>query len=184
MLRIVKRDAVSDPSMTAAYEAENPDINSWNARIIAEVRANAGYAAWSSEAEFAAGRPVPPRVPGLGEGMPLILVHHIGAKTGRARISPLFYLPVGDNWAVFGTHGGSPHHPAWYRNLMATPRVTVEAGTETVPAVARLAEGAERERIWAEEIALVPKFAEFEAAAGRQIPVVVLERVPENEMHE
>jgi hypothetical protein len=52
-----------------------------------------------------------------------------------------------------------------------------------IPAVARLAEGAERERIWAEQIALVPKFAEFEATAGRQIPVVVLERVHRNEVH-
>jgi hypothetical protein len=57
------------------------------------------------------------------------------------------------------------------------PQVTVEVSTERVPAVARLAKGAERERIWAKEIALIPKFAEFEAAAGRQIPVVVLERV-------
>ncbi|NKY53058.1 nitroreductase/quinone reductase family protein [Nocardia vermiculata] len=170
---------MSEPSVPA-HEAT--DIDSWNVRIIAEVRANAGYAPWSSEAEFAAGRPVPPRVPGFGgdRGMPLILVHHIGAKTGRERISPLFYLPVGDNWAVFATHGGSPHHPAWYRNLMANPRVTVEAAAETVPAVARLAEGAERERIWAEETALVPKFAEFETTAGRQIPVVVLERAHTN----
>ncbi|MEU7140894.1 nitroreductase/quinone reductase family protein [Nocardia sp. NPDC046473] len=174
---------MSDPSTAAAYEAEVPDINSWNARIIAEVRANAGYAAWSSEADFAAGRPVPPRFPGFdGPGMPLILVHHIGAKTGRARISPLFYLPIGENWAVFATHGGSPHHPAWYRNLVANPQVTVETGMETVAAVARLAQGEERARIWAEEIALVPKFAEFEAVAGRQIPVVVLERVHGNEM--
>ncbi|WP_308166867.1 nitroreductase/quinone reductase family protein [Nocardia albiluteola] len=91
--------------------------------------------------------------------------------------------PVGDSWAVFATHGGSPHHPARYRNLMANPRTTVEAGAETVPAVARLAEGAERERIWAQQIALVPKFAEFEAAAGRRIPVVVLQRVQGNEAH-
>ncbi|WP_429426700.1 nitroreductase/quinone reductase family protein [Nocardia sp. GAS34] len=173
---------MSDPT-TAAHEAETPDINSWNARIVAEVRANAGYAAWSSEAEFAAGRPVPPRMPGFGEAMPLILVHHIGAETGRARISPLFYLPVGDSWAVFATHGGSPHHPAWFRNLMANPRTTVEAGAETVPVVARLAEGAERERIWAQQIALVPKFAEFEAAAGTRIPVVVMQRVQGNEAH-
>ncbi|WP_246081178.1 nitroreductase/quinone reductase family protein [Nonomuraea mesophila] len=60
---------------------------------------------------------------------------------------------------------------------MANPQATVEVGTETVPVVARLAEGAERERLWVKEVALVPKFAEFEAAAGRQIPVVVLERV-------
>ncbi|PXX61577.1 deazaflavin-dependent oxidoreductase (nitroreductase family) [Nocardia tenerifensis] len=175
---------MSDQS-TAAYEADAPDINNWNARVIAEVRANAGYAAWSSEADFAAGRPVPPRIPGLYDGhpgMPLILVHHTGAKSGRARISPLFYLPVGDNWAVFATHGGSPRHPAWYRNLMSNPQITVETGTETVPAVARLTEGAERERIWAEEVALVPKFAEFETAAGRQIPVVVLERADANEV--
>ncbi|WP_433577480.1 nitroreductase/quinone reductase family protein [Nocardia brasiliensis] len=159
-------------------DRSTPDINDWNARIIAEVRASGGYAAWSSEAEFAAGRPVPPRIPGFGDsrGMPLILVHHTGAKTGRARISPLFYLPVGDSWAVFGTHGGSPHHPAWYRNLMADPQVTVEAGAETVSAVARLTEGAERARIWAEQTALVPKFADFEVASGRQIPVVLLER--------
>ncbi|MEU1941054.1 nitroreductase/quinone reductase family protein [Streptomyces sp. NPDC059474] len=153
-----------------------PDGNTWNERIIAEFRANAGYVSWSSEEEFAAGRPVPPWMPGFDEqGMPLILVHNIGAKSGRERINPLFFQPVDNGWAVFGTHGGSPHDPAWYRNLMANPRVTVEVGTETVSAVARLAQGEERERIWAKEVALVPKFAEFEAAAGRKIPVVVLE---------
>ncbi|MFC5826179.1 nitroreductase family deazaflavin-dependent oxidoreductase [Nonomuraea insulae] len=169
---------MSDPSTTTANEVKATGGNIWNDQIIAEFRANGGYVRWSSEEEFAAGRPIPPRVPGFDErGMPLILVHNIGAKTGRARINPLFYQPVGDGWAVFGTHGGSPHHPVWYHNLMANPQVAVEVGTETVPAVARLAEGAERERLWAKEIALVPKFAEFEAAAGRQIPVVVLERV-------
>ncbi|TQM35968.1 nitroreductase/quinone reductase family protein [Pseudonocardia cypriaca] len=167
---------MSDP--TTATEAEAPTAASWNDRIIAEFRTNAGYVRWSSEEEFAAGRPIPPRIPGFDErGIPLILVHHIGAKTGRERISPLFYQPVGDGWAVFGTHGGSPEHPVWYRNLMAHPQATVEVGAERAPVVARLAEGAERERIWAEEVALVPKFAEFEAAAGRQVPVVVLERV-------
>ncbi|WP_328611895.1 nitroreductase family deazaflavin-dependent oxidoreductase [Amycolatopsis sp. NBC_00345] len=168
---------MSDPSKPTANEAI--DLADWNQRIIAEFRANAGYVAWSSDEEFAAGRPVPPPVPGLGEawGIPPILVHHTGAKTGRERISPLFYQLVDDGWAVFGTHGGSPRHPAWYRNLMANPRTTVEVGTETVPVVARLAEGAERERIWAKTVALIPKFAEFEAMSGRQIPVVVLERV-------
>jgi deazaflavin-dependent oxidoreductase (nitroreductase family) len=167
------------PDPSTPNDAKTADITSWNDQIIAEVRSNGGYARWSTQDEFAAGRPVPPWVPGLDErlGMPLVLVHHIGAMTGRERISPLFYQPVGDNWAVFATHGGSPHHPAWYRNLMANPRVTIEVGAESVPAVARLTDGAERERIWNKEIALIPKFAEFEAAAGRQIPVVVLERV-------
>nr|WP_237439709.1 nitroreductase/quinone reductase family protein [Amycolatopsis rubida] len=108
--------------------------------------------------------------------MPLILVHHVGAKTGKARISPLFYRPVGDSWAVFGTHGGSPRDPAWYRNLMANPRTVVEAGAEEIPVEARLTAGKERAEIWAGQIAQVPKFAEFEAASGRQVPVVLLER--------
>lgn len=172
-----------ESSETAASKIGSPAViggNDWNERIVAEFRANGGYVPWSSEEEFAAGRPVPPRMPGFDErGMPLILLHTIGAKSGRERINPLFFLPVGDDWAVFGTHGGSPRHPVWYHNLMANPRVTVEVGTERVSAVARLVQGAERKRIWAKETALVPKFAEFEAAAGRQIPVFLLERAHE-----
>src|ERR1043165_4728125 len=160
-------------------DPSTPNTQSWNEQIIAEVRANAGSAAWSSEDDFAAGRPVPPRMPGFDQkGMPLLLVHHTGAKTGRERISPLFYQPVENGWAIFATHGGSPRKPRWYHNLMANPQTTVEAGAEQVPVSARLAQGAERERIWAKETELVPKFAEFEAAAGRQIPVVILERIP------
>jgi deazaflavin-dependent oxidoreductase (nitroreductase family) len=155
------------------------DLNSWNEQIIAEFRANAGHVSWSTDDDLAAGRPVPPRLPGFGErqGAPIILVHHTGARTGRERINPLMYQPVGDDFAVFATYGGSPRHPAWYRNLVANPRTTVEVGTERVSVAARPAGGAERERIWAEQVALTPAFAQFEAAAGRQIPVVVLERV-------
>lgn len=152
-------------------------MSDWNERIIAEVRASGGYAPWSTPEEFASGRPVPPKMPGFDDrGMPLILVHHIGAKSGLERVSPLFFQQVGDGWAVFGTHGGSPRHPVWFHNLMANPHVTVEIGAERVPVVARLAQGEERARLWAREVTLVPKFAEFEASSGRQIPVVVLER--------
>ncbi|WP_218002666.1 nitroreductase family deazaflavin-dependent oxidoreductase [Nocardia brevicatena] len=154
------------------------DINTWNDRVIAEFRANAGYVAWSNDDDLAAGRPVPPRLPAFGEGqgVPIVLVHHFGAETGRERISPLMYQPVGDGFAVFATYGGSPHHPAWYRNLVANPRVTVEVGAEKVPVLARLADSVERERIWATQVALMPAFAEFEATAGRRIPVIVLDR--------
>jgi len=171
---------MSDEPVTRATEAESADINDWNSRVIAEFRANGGWVHWSSDEELAAGRPVPPPLPGFDErGLRLILVHHIGAKSGQERINPLFYLEVDKGWAVFATYGGSPRHPVWYHNLMANPRTVVEVGTERVPVVARLAEGEERERIWARQVALVPKFAEFEAAAGRQIPVVLLERAEE-----
>ncbi|MBO0875498.1 MAG: nitroreductase family deazaflavin-dependent oxidoreductase [Pseudonocardia sp.] len=155
------------------------DLNRWNDRIIAEFRANAGHVAWSGDDDLAEGRPVPPRPPGFDacRGAPIILVHHAGAKTGIERVNPLMYQPVGDDFAVFATYGGSPRHPAWYRNLTANPRSTVEVGTDRVPVLARLVEGAKRERIWGKQVALMPAFAAFEAAAGRRIPVVLLQRV-------
>ncbi len=155
------------------------DINVWNDRIIAEFRANAGYVGWSSEEELAAGRPIPTRLPAFHphQGVPLILVHHTGAKTGRERINPMMYQPVCDGFAVFATYGGSPRHPAWYRNLIGYPWGRIEVGNETVPVLARVAEGTERARIWTRQVSLMPAFAEFETTAGRQIPVIVLERV-------
>lgn len=152
------------------------DINEWNERIIAEFRANSGHVAWSTDTELAAGRPVPPALPAYGEhGMPIMLVHNTGARTGRVRISPLLYQPVGDGFALFATYGGSPRHPAWYHNLMANPRTMIELGRETIPVLARLTQRAERDRIWTTQVALTPALTDFEAAAGRRIPVMVLE---------
>lgn len=157
------------------------DINDWNDRIIAEFRANAGYVAWSSDDDLAAGRPVPPRLVAFDErqGVPIILVHHTGAKSGLARVSPMLYQPVDAGFAVFASSGGSPRHPDWYRNLVAHPQATVEVGRDKTPVVARRTVGTERERIWTRQVTLVPAFAEFEVTAGRQIPVVVLERAHE-----
>ncbi|QGK70731.1 nitroreductase family deazaflavin-dependent oxidoreductase [Allosaccharopolyspora coralli] len=154
-------------------------INSWDDRIVAEFRAHGGYVEWSSEDDLAAGRPIPPRPPGFDQrqGVPIILVHHIGAKTGRQRVNPMMYQSVGNAFAVFATYGGSPRHPGWFRNLLAHPRTTVEVDGQSVPVLARVTEGAERERIWGRQVAFMPAFAEFEAAAARQIPVVVLERL-------
>lgn len=155
------------------------DINTWNDRIIAEFRANNGYVRWSSEDDLSAGRPLPPQLPTFPEhpSVPLILVHHLGAKTGRARINPMIYQSVDDGFAVFATYGGNPHHPAWYHNLLAHPHSTVEIGDSVVSVRARVTESMERARIWHKQIELMPMFAEFEIAAGRRVPVVVLQRI-------
>jgi|SRR5699024_9478362 len=155
------------------------DINVWNERIIAEFRANGGFVRWSDADDLAAGRPVPPRLEAFEDhhGVPMILLHHTGSRTGRERINPLLYQPVDGGFAVFATSGGSPRDPAWYRNLMTYPHTTVETGPETVTVAARYAERGERSRIWQHQIAVTPAFAEFEFNAGRRIPVVVLERV-------
>ncbi len=134
------------------------EYDDWNRRVVDEFRGNGGKVA-----QF--------------EGRPLLLLHHTGAKTGTERVNPLVYLPVGDDFAVFGSKAGADTNPAWYHNLRAHPDATIEVGTETLPVHARVAESAERERIWEEQKRVNPNFAEYEQKTTRPIPVVVLERV-------
>ncbi len=130
-----------------------------NQKIIDEFRANGG------------------KVGGYFVGRPLLLLHHRGAKTGIERVNPLAYQQVADAVAVFGSKGGAPTNPDWYYNVVANPEVEVEVGTERYPAVARVATGEERDRIYDAQKARFSNFADYEQSAGtRQIPVVVLER--------
>jgi deazaflavin-dependent oxidoreductase (nitroreductase family) len=106
----------------------------------------------------------------------MLLLHTTGAKTGKERVNPLVCQAEGDRLVVFASKAGAPTSPDWYHNLVANPEVIVEVGSETVPLRARVAEGDERERLWATQKGLMPGFADYEAKTTRQIPVVVLER--------
>ncbi|TDV38575.1 nitroreductase/quinone reductase family protein [Actinophytocola oryzae] len=155
------------------------DIREWNRRIVTEFRSNGGFVRWSTEQDLAQGRPIPPLLPGFDpdQTVPIILVSHIGAVTSRRRTNPLMYQAVDDAFAVFATFGGSPRPPAWYRNVETNPEVTIEVGSDLTRAIARVAHGSERDAIWDKQVRLMPAFADFEKAAGRQVPVVVLDRV-------
>ena len=131
----------------------------WNRKIVDEFRANAGV------------------VGGMFEGVPILLLHHRGAKTGTERINPLAYRRDGDNYVIFASKGGAPTNPDWYHNLRANPDVEVEAGVSSFKATARVAEGDERERLFSAQKKEVPAFADYEQKTDRQIPVVVLEPV-------
>lgn len=133
------------------------DHNDWNASIIEEFRANQG------------------RVGGMFEGRPLLLLHTTGAKSGQPRLHPLMYQQLSDGYAIFASKAGAPSNPAWYYNLVANPQAEIEVGTDRVPVAAREAEGGERERIWSKQKEDYPFFADYEAKAGRDIPVMVLE---------
>ena len=130
--------------------------NDWNARVIDEFRANGG------------------KVKAFPDNN-LILLHHTGAKSGQERVSPLAYLPVDGGYAIFASKAGAPDNPAWYHNLQANPKATIEVGTETIPVTARVAAPAEREPIWTRQKQEQPGFAEYEQKTTRQIPVVILE---------
>ncbi|MDX1468705.1 MAG: nitroreductase family deazaflavin-dependent oxidoreductase [Acidimicrobiia bacterium] len=133
---------------------------SWNDDIIDEFRANEG------------------RVGGVFEGKPLLLLHHVGARTGEKRVSPLMYQPVDDGYAVFASRGGSHQNPGWYHNLKSNPSTTVEVGTERFPVRAREIHGEEYEQIWSKQKEDHPQFAAYERKTSRdRIPVFVLEKV-------
>jgi len=128
----------------------------FNAKIIDEFRANDG------------------RVGGMFEGMPLLLLHHTGAKTGRSRVNPLAYQSDDGRYVIFASKAGAPTNPDWYHNLKAHPNTSIEVGADTIDVVASEATGEERERLFRTQAERVPQFADYEQKAGRVIPVMVL----------
>jgi F420H(2)-dependent quinone reductase len=106
---------------------------------------------------------------------PVLLLHHVGRKTGRPRVSPLLYLPDGDRMVVVASNGGATAHPAWYRNLLAAPATQVEVGRDRREVVAREITEEERERYWPRLVEIYPSYALYQQRTDRQIPVVVLE---------
>ena len=109
-------------------------------------------------------------------GRPLLLLTTVGAKTGRLHTTPLVYSRDGDRYVVIASKGGAPTNPAWYHNLAANQKATVEVGREKFEAKAVIAEGAERERLYQAQAAIMPAFADYQKKTTRRIPVVSLER--------
>jgi deazaflavin-dependent oxidoreductase (nitroreductase family) len=134
-------------------------VSDWNRRIVEEFRSNQG------------------KVGGPFEGRPLLLLHHVGARSRVERVNPLAYQRVGDAFAVFGSKGGAPTNPDWYYNLLANPEAKVEVGTETFDVLARVPGPEEWRRIWEEQKRQMPGFADYERRTTRRIPVVVLDPV-------
>jgi deazaflavin-dependent oxidoreductase (nitroreductase family) len=132
------------------------EAEDYNARIVAEFRANHG------------------KVGGNFEGAPLLLLHTTGARSGRALVKPVMYLPDGERRLVFGSKAGADDHPAWYHNLLAHPDVEIEVGDDRIAVRAEVLEGAERAEKYAEQARIYPAFAEYEARTTRVIPVVAL----------
>jgi deazaflavin-dependent oxidoreductase (nitroreductase family) len=106
----------------------------------------------------------------------LVLLTTVGARTGQLRTTPMMFHPDGERLLVVASNVGAPHHPDWYHNLVANPRVTVEVGVETYEAVAAPLEGEERDRVWTMLKQTYPFFADHDRSTSRAIPVVALTR--------
>ncbi len=112
------------------------------------------------------------KLPGIP---PNLLLHHVGGKTGKRRISPLLYFTNGPNLIVIASKGGYPKHPAWFHNLMANPDTIVQVGAKRRPVHARVATAEERARLWPMVVKPYPHYATYQARTDREIPVVILE---------
>ncbi|MGB4862053.1 MAG: nitroreductase family deazaflavin-dependent oxidoreductase [Tepidiformaceae bacterium] len=132
--------------------------NDFNLNIIKEFRANGGQTS------------------GPFKGAQLLLLTTTGAKSGKEGTTPLVYTKDGDNFVIIASMGGAPKNPAWYHNIKANPEVTLEVGTEKFQAKASEATGPERERLYAQQAAMMPAFNEYKEKTSRTIPVVVLSR--------
>ena len=138
----------------------------YNAAIIDEFRATDGHPG------------------GDWAGTPIILIHHIGARSGIERVTPVACSPQGEGrFAIWAANGGSPTHPTWYYNLKAHPRITVEVGTQTFTVLAEELDSTARAELWPKLVAEWPKpvagspdLGAAQAGTTRQFPVLLLTR--------
>jgi deazaflavin-dependent oxidoreductase (nitroreductase family) len=107
-------------------------------------------------------------------GAPVCLVTVTGRKTGQPRTVPLLYLQRGDEIVLVASKGGMSHHPVWYHNMMANPRVEVEIGREKRSMLVRRATDDEKRRLWPELVEMYPDYDDYQARTTRRIPVLVL----------
>jgi deazaflavin-dependent oxidoreductase (nitroreductase family) len=129
----------------------------FNRAIVDEFRANRG------------------RVGGPLAHTPILLLHHIGAKSAIERVTPLVCNRRPDGrYVIIASNGGSATHPAWYHNLRARPRAEVEVGTETFWVRAAELDGPERDAVWSELVAASPSLRDYQTRTQRQIPLLAL----------
>jgi deazaflavin-dependent oxidoreductase (nitroreductase family) len=133
------------------------ELEEMNRGVIADFRAHGG------------------RVGGQHAYLDVLLLHHLGARSGQVRVTPLAYIRDGQDMVIVGSTGGAPRNPAWYWNLKAHPRVTVEVGTETVGVIAdEVADDEEYARLWAMVTAAIPVMAEHQGRTTRRLPIIRL----------
>ena len=110
-------------------------------------------------------------------GMRVILLTTIGAKTGKIRKTPLMRVEHDGRYAIVASLGGAPKHPVWYYNVTANPRVELQDGTVSGDYEAREVFGDEKAQWWERAVAAYPDYADYQTKTDRQIPVFVLSPV-------
>jgi deazaflavin-dependent oxidoreductase (nitroreductase family) len=130
----------------------------FNDQVIADFRANAG------------------RVSGELAETPIVLIHHVGARSGSEYVTPVAYQPLRGGLVVVGSNGGSPAEPGWCRNLRAHPRIDVEVGTETFRVRAHELADVAGSEVWPALVAAAQPLGKYQSKAARRFPALLLLR--------
>jgi deazaflavin-dependent oxidoreductase (nitroreductase family) len=112
------------------------------------------------------------RVPGAP---PMLLLDHVGAKSGAKRTSPLVYIRDGEDVVLVASKGGYPKNPGWFYNLKANPDTEVQIGSERRRVHAHVADPEERKRLWPMALKTYGGYADYQKRTERKIPLVILE---------
>ena len=108
------------------------------------------------------------------QGMPVIVLTTVGAKTGKLRKTALMRVEHYGRYAVVASLGGAPRHPVWYFNIVAHPHVELQDGPVKRDYLAREVSGDEKALWWERSVAAFPDYADYQAGTDREIPVFVL----------
>ena len=115
---------------------------------------------------------------GRNLGVRNVIVETVGRRSGRVREIPFYAFEDGERLVVIGSNMGRDREPAWVGNLRGHPTTRVRVGRDVVPMRARIADGDERERLWALASRGYPGYDDYARWTDRPIPVVVLEPEP------
>ena len=115
-------------------------------------------------------------VPGELSDVPSLIITTTGAKSGKKRSVPLAYAAIDGRLLIIASMGGAKRNPPWFHNLLANSEVLVEKDGESFEATATVAEGADRDSLFAAICERMPVFATYQERTSRTIPVVELIR--------
>ena len=110
-------------------------------------------------------------------GTEILLLTTTGRRSGKQYTHPLIFRERDGDYLIVASKGGSPEPPAWYVNLEADPDVEVQVKADRFRAKARTASSAEKPELWRLMTEVWPDYDGYQQRTGREIPVVVLERV-------